>query len=205
MLHVAAAVGNPAVVRLLIEHGADVAATTRDAETPLHVAAIYGFAPLVRLLLENGADISAKASEDLTPLHSAASDGKEAVVRLLLAKGADASAKSTEGKTPADLAAASSHHGIAKMLRARADPRTHAQSDLFSAAHGVAGARATRSSTAGGGWGESETSRAGVYQERRPHNAKVCHIQNTPCDLLREGGPQLLCGNWNWFPCLLFP
>jgi len=137
-LHLAASRGHEAVVRLLLEHGADFLAKRNDGVTPLHLAASFGRAAIVRLLVENGADVSAKADmgktpeDEWTPLHSAASEGRETVARILIGMGAGVSAKSKRGLTAEDVATASSQHGVAKMLRAEARRK----------AQGVAGSRA---------------------------------------------------------------
>ena len=41
-LHVAARLGHADIAALLLQHGADVAATTKDRYTPLHIAAKEG-------------------------------------------------------------------------------------------------------------------------------------------------------------------
>ena len=59
------------IVRLLIEHGADVVAHDEAHSTPLHLAAKCASAQTVRLLIEHGADTTAKDRSDQTPLHLA--------------------------------------------------------------------------------------------------------------------------------------
>ncbi|QDV82168.1 ankyrin repeat domain-containing protein [Planctomycetes bacterium TBK1r] len=54
-LSAAALLGNIEIVKLLLERGANVAATNRDGTTPLHVAAFMCHTEVVELLLENGA------------------------------------------------------------------------------------------------------------------------------------------------------
>lgn len=41
-MHVASRLGNVDIVMLLLQHGADVDATTKDLYTPLHIAAKEG-------------------------------------------------------------------------------------------------------------------------------------------------------------------
>jgi ankyrin repeat protein len=90
-LHVAAEGGHSAMVELMLEHGADVAARlsevggVMDGATPLHSAARGGSGEVVRLLLGAGADIEALTDEDMTPLMVAAAYGLSGeVVEALL-------------------------------------------------------------------------------------------------------------------------
>jgi ankyrin repeat protein len=92
--------GHEAVVRLLLDRGADVEAKAEDKWTALIWAAILGHEAIVRLLLDRGADVEAKAGNGRTALTLVASLGYEAVVRLLLDRGADVEAKDGGGLSP---------------------------------------------------------------------------------------------------------
>jgi ankyrin repeat protein len=61
------------IVRLLIDHGADVTAQDETHLTPLHHAAFWGNVETVRLLIQQGADVTAQDSSKTTPLHLASS------------------------------------------------------------------------------------------------------------------------------------
>ena len=66
-----------AIVRLLIEYGANVNVKTdssRNGKTPLHIAAGEGYVDVVRLLLQSGADVNATDDYGHTPLFSAAAE-----------------------------------------------------------------------------------------------------------------------------------
>lgn len=60
-------------MRLLIKHGADVAAQDITHSTALHLAALSGGSETVRILLEHGADVSIRDESHKTPLHLALS------------------------------------------------------------------------------------------------------------------------------------
>ncbi|KIK53217.1 hypothetical protein GYMLUDRAFT_943450 [Collybiopsis luxurians FD-317 M1] len=84
--------GNEAVVKLLLENGADVNAQGGEYKNALQAAVEKGNEAVVKLLLENGTDVDAKGSGYGNALEAAAQRGNEAVVRLLLAYGANVNA-----------------------------------------------------------------------------------------------------------------
>ena len=67
-LHVAAERQPSAVIRVLIEAGADVNDRTRNGETPLHYAAAFNDADSIAALLDAGADPQAATQFLETPL-----------------------------------------------------------------------------------------------------------------------------------------
>ena len=89
--------GSPAVVKLLIEAGADVNVSC-DQETALDNAARKGFTVIVAMLLKAGADVNLGY-----PLHSAmhadVHEANEAIVTLLLQAGADIDKVNGNGQT----------------------------------------------------------------------------------------------------------
>ncbi|KAL8402586.1 hypothetical protein RB596_009090 [Gaeumannomyces avenae] len=114
--------GHEAVVRLLLDRGADKDAKVGDGRTPLHWAAAGGHEAVARLLVEAGADKEAKDGRfgGRTPLHRAAAGGHEAVARLLVEAGADKEAKDEDrffsGRTPLHCAAEGGHEAVARLL-----------------------------------------------------------------------------------------
>ena len=134
-LHYAASGGRVEMMRMLIDRGADVNASTvslwrpsRGGLTPLHGATDGGNYDAVVLLLEHGADPNAATGEGVTPLHNAAYGGIVRMVILLLDAGADPNAQDAEGWTPLHGAAISRWLGVERvLLQAGADP--NAQDD----------------------------------------------------------------------------
>jgi ankyrin repeat protein len=98
-LHWASSGGNKAVVRVLVDRGADVNAKDEFGSTVLHQAYKGGNEAIVRLLVERGADVNAKDKYGNTVLHQAYKRGNEAIVRLLVERGADVNAKDEYGNT----------------------------------------------------------------------------------------------------------
>jgi hypothetical protein len=76
------------VVRLLLEHGADLNVQDKVGRTPLQSASMRGMLEVVRLLLEHGADVEVKNSFGKTALQEAAGNGHSEVVELLREHGA---------------------------------------------------------------------------------------------------------------------
>jgi ankyrin repeat protein len=82
-LHSAAAGGHTAIVKLLLQNGADPNAREDGDFTPLHAAAQNGDADSVRSLLFEGADANAKTAEGKTPMDYAVEAGKANAVDVL--------------------------------------------------------------------------------------------------------------------------
>ncbi len=111
--------GDLTVMKLLIDHGANVDLPNVTGITPLMAAAGTGSAGLdtrgrykseaqaleaVKLLVAAGANISAQDRSGLTALHGAASWGWNDLVRQLVAHRADPRTKDSRGRTAADVA-----------------------------------------------------------------------------------------------------
>ncbi|CAG9860777.1 unnamed protein product [Phyllotreta striolata] len=100
-LHVAAALGDAEIMKLLLQHGAAVNVKYGPCKmTPLHLAAEDGDAECLGMLLDAGAHIGMKNDKRQTPLHLAALSQSSETVALLLRKGADPNAEDSDGRTP---------------------------------------------------------------------------------------------------------
>ena len=109
-----------AIIRLLLDAGADQSLTTDDGTTPFMTAAGLGrstYRPrqprgvrspsaeaAVRVLLEAGAEINAVNEADFSALHGAAFRGLDEVVTYLVEHGADIDARDFKGRTAYRLA-----------------------------------------------------------------------------------------------------
>ena len=82
-LHSAAAGHNMAVVRLLVEHGADVNAKQEQDFTPLMAAAQNGDLEMAQLFLDHGADAGARTTGGETAADFASKEGHQEMVALL--------------------------------------------------------------------------------------------------------------------------
>lgn len=126
-LHCAAWEGHIAVVKLLLESGADVNARDKFGKTALHDAAFKGHGDVVKLLLEWGADINSKCEIGSTPLHMAATSGESDIVKLLLDQGADHSANTLIAETIYSWATKQGHTEVVAILKAFAQSNASSQ------------------------------------------------------------------------------
>jgi ankyrin repeat protein len=109
-----------AILRALLDGGADLRLTTVDGTNPLMVAAGLGratFSPglqrgrrsqsaeaAVTVLLDAGADINAVNEADFNALHGAAFRGLDEVIKILVDRGANINARDYRGRTAYRLA-----------------------------------------------------------------------------------------------------
>jgi uncharacterized protein len=108
-----------ALVRTLVEKGADVNAAQADGTTALHWAAYRDDAETAALLVKAGANVNAANRFGVPPLALASTNGNAAVVKLLLDGGADASATMKGGETVLMMAARSGSVEAVKALLVR--------------------------------------------------------------------------------------
>lgn len=132
--------GDPEIVKILLDHGADPdLASPVTAETPLHAAAAKGFIKgaleCMELILKAGANPNVKAKSNVetityyrdtkvigeTPLHLAAAYGSKEMIELLLKYNADPSLKDDRGESP--LSWYSRHQRIDKHIKLERDSR----------------------------------------------------------------------------------
>jgi quinoprotein dehydrogenase-associated probable ABC transporter substrate-binding protein len=116
-LHHALMQRSPAMVKFLIEHGADVNQRDHDGWTPLMTAAYYDDAGDIRVLAARGGDPNAASAQNLTPLGIAAQYGKNDAAIALLDVGANPGRTIGEaGYTPLMLASANRAAALARAL-----------------------------------------------------------------------------------------
>jgi len=105
-----------ALVRSMLQRGAQVAAVNQKLETPLHIACIRGGVALVDLLLQNGAPINAVNESGETGLHCSVRCGNLPIAKCLLRANATPDIESSSG-TPIEMALDTERPDIARMIQ----------------------------------------------------------------------------------------
>ncbi len=148
----AAKTGDAEVMRLLLAHGADPKAETKDGTTAMILAAGLSWTmgitnvdeknalEAIKICIDNGVDVNAANDKGDTALHGAATSGRNQVVSFLVEHGAKLDVKDKQGRTPLDVAmgvgarAGAAHESTAELLRKlmaiSASEKTTAQNTL---------------------------------------------------------------------------
>jgi uncharacterized protein len=112
----AARAGDAAVMRLLLDKGADRKLTTKDGNTALMLAAGIGYRDkntrgteadaleALKVSIAAGLDLRQTNTRGETALHGAALRGADTIVQFLIDQGVDINATSKQGYTPLDVA-----------------------------------------------------------------------------------------------------
>ena len=106
----------PQLIRLLLDHGANINAICgHQGMNALHWAAAGGMVDAADYLLTKGLDIESTCAGAHTALHVAAGTGHLTVVKLLLAQGAELGKRAELGGHVSTFAAASGHFDIVEL------------------------------------------------------------------------------------------
>ena len=130
-LHIAGCYGHAAVVKALIEAGADMnkpaSPHTVDASgkrsgvihnvTPVYYATQAGHTHVIMELITAGADVNLAREDGYTPIYVAARQGHEGCVALLIQAGADIHKAANDGWTPLAASMKGKHEKIVAMLK----------------------------------------------------------------------------------------
>lgn len=120
-LHFACLNGDPEIVRMLLEKGADCLMPNQENELAIHVACAEGHMEIVKIIMRICFDkrmdmMSWKDKEFNTPLHFACESGNCEIVKLLLLNNADPLACRMHDVTPLHIAAKEGFIDIASVL-----------------------------------------------------------------------------------------
>lgn len=99
-LHMAANEGYVDIIHLLLDHAANIEASTKLGRTPLMIAVQQNQAECAKALLQRGAKINAQDKDCNTALHMASYQGNLKLIELLLESKADPSLRNLLNQTP---------------------------------------------------------------------------------------------------------
>ena len=115
-LHGASKNGEVETARILLGHGADTSAKSKQICTPLHFAALGGHLKVIQLLLGKEVNLNAQDQDNETPLFLASEWGHSETVKTLLDHGADVTIRNKNGLTPYQVATRDRHDIVAHLL-----------------------------------------------------------------------------------------
>jgi ankyrin repeat protein len=115
-LTVAAKWNQPAIIRKLLDLGADIERPGIKKCTPLHLAAEFASRDAFDLLLDAGANPHARSSTESTPFYRACRGGDEHIVKRLKECGCDINARTNDSWTPLMEAVENAHEEVLDLL-----------------------------------------------------------------------------------------
>ena len=104
------------LVRVLIEHGANVNKAQHSGSTPVFRAAQQGFAEVARVLIKNRADVNTSRHDSWTPLLEAPQKGFVEMTELLIKNRAYINQVNDNSVTPINIAADCGHVAVVRVL-----------------------------------------------------------------------------------------
>lgn len=111
--------GHATIVRVLLEHGADIEAMSMYkywSLNPLQVACRYNHEAVIRLLLDNGANVNSRSGRLQTPIVLACEWGRDETCHILLEHNADTSIPDEIGLVPLSYAIRKGRTNFALLL-----------------------------------------------------------------------------------------
>ena len=105
-----------AIVKLLVESGANINQARSPVFTPLHAAAYNGYTDIVVYLLQNGADIECRSFNKMTPILYACKEGQMKTAEVLIENGANLRIKRPDGKSILAHVCLHGHESIVRLL-----------------------------------------------------------------------------------------
>ena len=108
--------GNIAVVKFLLDNGADPNETSETGQTALHIAVAIKNQELVQTFLAINPNNEIKDNDGNTVLHLAAKKGHYSIAQILIEASANVNSENERGCTPLHLAAEHGHTLIIKLL-----------------------------------------------------------------------------------------
>lgn len=115
-LHAASRVGNLAMMKYLLEKGANINSRSKGGITPLHEAAARGDIATMQYLISNGANDKAATVKGWLPLHHSARFGHIQATNMLLQRGTPIYLRTSEGQNIFDFAKTTKNRQMSAFL-----------------------------------------------------------------------------------------
>ncbi len=113
----AAAAGQDRIVKLFLEHGANIENKNKEGKTALSLAVDRGHEDAAAILVKEGAELNKTDLSGELPLVNAARRGDLSIVKLLVQYGADPKKKNKNGETALEEADSHNHADVVKYLK----------------------------------------------------------------------------------------
>jgi ankyrin repeat protein len=126
------------IVKILLDHKANVNTTDNELRTPLHHACMRHQGGIVKMLLEYGANVDAQNNDLATLLSLACYVDSKDIIKILLKHNADVEMRGEDSLTPLHIACANGNADIVHMLLGRG-AEIDAQSEGVTPLHAAAG------------------------------------------------------------------
>ncbi|KAE8981603.1 hypothetical protein PF010_g22573 [Phytophthora fragariae] len=105
-----------AVIKILLQFGADVDARSKDGKSALHCSTSDDAYDVAKMLLDAGASIDALDEHGKTPLHYCVQEGGLLVTELLLSRGANIDVEDKDGVSPLTLVLKQSNLNVLQLF-----------------------------------------------------------------------------------------
>lgn len=115
-LVIASKIGNPEIVKYLLDQGSQIEKRDYEGNTPLIKAVQKNHLPIIHLLIERGADVNAFNGREETPLTIACRQNQNELVDLLLQKGAQIEGTRKRKKSPLIIACENENEELIHLL-----------------------------------------------------------------------------------------
>lgn len=114
--HIAAEAGEPELIKILAQSGANLNVTNQYGENPIHIAIGSGSFDVLRPLFQQGVSLDNADGSGSTPVHLAVMRRDPDSLRELLSLGANPNSYGPEGKLPIDFALEMRDYEFASLL-----------------------------------------------------------------------------------------
>mmetsp|Transcript_32237 Transcript_32237/g.41432 ORF Transcript_32237/g.41432 Transcript_32237/m.41432 type:complete len:273 (+) Transcript_32237:12-830(+) len=115
-LHLACSQGHDSIVKILLDHGANIHAQVNDGKSVLHIAALSRRDSTINLLIDRGANVEMRDKLGFTPVMVSALKGFDSTTTLFLDRGALINVQDPLGNSAGSLASRFGHESTRDLI-----------------------------------------------------------------------------------------